>query len=634
MHGDQPRSNRVAPSPRTRQRIEQARAQASQERQAAGFTEKPEEQIGRALALLEPPARQWTPAPTDPPRVRVAQPAGTQGDLRPSLAHHTTVTPPPKTTTSLIGSVLDASHPRTSPLATAIERLASPLPTDRVMGWVVTLAITGLAFLIRVVHLGTPKTIMFDETYYAKDAWSLLRFGYEGRWTGEDGEANAAVARGDYSFLSADGSWAVHPPLGKWLIASGEWLFGLNAFGWRFASLIAGTLMVFVVIRLARRLSHSTLIGGLAGFLLTMDGLHFVLSRIALLDIFQALFIVAGVSCVVADRDFFRNRLANRLTAEEIPGLGGIVGPVIFRPWLLAAGVFLGLGCAVKWNTIYVVAVFGILVVVWSLSARRLAGAGRNTWRGLYVDGVPGFISLVVVGFFAYLSTWIPWLRSTGAYGRDWGVNNPDAFSTRTFGEGLASWAHWHQITFDFHTGEGLAKATHTYQSSPWSWPFVGRTVGIYADNGIEPGVDGCTAAVGETCMRVVTALGTPLLWWAASVAMVFALIWWVAGMDWRFSVVVCGMAATWIPWMTVGSRPIFSFYSITMLPFMVIALAMALGVLLGPVGSNRRESGSIGAGTLVALIVLNFAFLYPILTGALIPRSHWQWRIWLPGWV
>jgi dolichyl-phosphate-mannose--protein O-mannosyl transferase len=134
--------------------------------------------------------------------------------------------------------------------------------------------------------------------------------------------------------------------------------------------------------------------------------------------------------------------------------------------------------------------------------------------------------------------------------------------------------------------------------------------------------------------MRIITALGTPMLWWAASLAIICALVWWIAGMDWRFGVVVCGMAATWIPWMSVGTRPIFSFYSITMIPFMVIALAMALGVLIGPVGSPRREAGAIIAGTLTALIIINFAFIYPILTGELITHTHWQWRMWLPGWV
>ena len=46
------------------------------------------------------------------------------------------------------------------------------------------------------------------------------------------------------------------------------------------------SLMVLVMIRLVRRMTGSTLLGCTAGLLLCFDGLHFVLSRAALLDIF------------------------------------------------------------------------------------------------------------------------------------------------------------------------------------------------------------------------------------------------------------------------------------------------------------------------------------------------------------
>ena len=51
----------------------------------------------------------------------------------------------------------------------------------------------------------------------------------------------------------------MHPQVGKWIIAGGEHLFGMNSFGWRFGSLVFGTLLVLVTIRLVRRVSRSTL---------------------------------------------------------------------------------------------------------------------------------------------------------------------------------------------------------------------------------------------------------------------------------------------------------------------------------------------------------------------------------------
>lgn len=62
--------------------------------------------------------------------------------------------------------------------ARTIDRLRVPPLTDRLTGWLVTGLITAIAFVIRLVDLGTPNKLVFDETYYAKDAYSLLRYGY------------------------------------------------------------------------------------------------------------------------------------------------------------------------------------------------------------------------------------------------------------------------------------------------------------------------------------------------------------------------------------------------------------------------------------------------------------------------
>ena len=136
--------------------------------------------------------------------------------------------------------------------------------------------------------------------------------------------------------------------------------------------------------RLARRLSRSTLIGGIAGILLTVDGLAFVMSRTALLDIFQAVFLVAAVACCVADRDWYRHRLADLLERSGQHDFGGSFGPIVWlRPWRLAAGVLFGAALGCKWNSVFVLAVFGILGVLWDVGARRLAGAD---WRS-YASG-------------------------------------------------------------------------------------------------------------------------------------------------------------------------------------------------------------------------------------------------------
>ena len=53
------------------------------------------------------------------------------------------------------------------------------MPSSGLRGWIGPLLVTVLAGLLRFVDLARPDAIIFDETYYVKDALALLRFGYE-----------------------------------------------------------------------------------------------------------------------------------------------------------------------------------------------------------------------------------------------------------------------------------------------------------------------------------------------------------------------------------------------------------------------------------------------------------------------
>ena len=505
------------------------------------------------------------------------------------------------------------------------------LRRDEFASWIVTIGITACAFVLRLVGLANPKTLSFDETYYAKDAWTLINHGYELDWKEH---ANDRIVAGDIDQVTNNPSFIVHPPLGKELIGLGEQLFGLNSFGWRFSALIAGTLLVMFTIRMARRLSRSTMIGALAGILLTFDGLAFVMSRLALLDIFQAVFAVAGISALLADRDWYRGKLADVLRERDIPDFDGGFAPwILWRPWRLVAGLMLGASVAVKWNSLFIMAVFGIVTVCWDVGARRLARA-RHPWMSLLIDAPLAFAQIVVVGFGVYLASWLPWLRTDGGWGRDYGTQHPDDTAVRIFGDDLGSLWHYHQEVYNFHTGSHMMQeATHTYEAHPAGWLFMIRTTGIAAENDIQPGDQGCTA-VGTTCLRVVSALGTPLLWWAAAVALVVALWLWIARRDWRFAVPILALASTWLPWFRYADRPLFFFYAIMIIPFTVTILAMVLVRFLGPADHPLRRRRAIIVGIIVGLIILNFAFIYPVLTNQLMTRPQWLMRMWLGTWI
>ncbi len=517
------------------------------------------------------------------------------------------------------------------PATTTIERLRLRMPNDRIAGWLVAVVITAIAFSLRLVNLGYPNKLVFDETYYAKDAYSLLKFGYERNWPES---ANASITSGNVDVMQDSAAFIVHPQFGKWLIAIGEQIFGMNSFGWRFSSLVFGSLLILVTIRLVRRVSRSTLIGGLAGVLLTFDGLTFVLARTALLDIFMAFFLVAAVACLAVDRDWFRFRLADYLERKGLPDLRGRLGPALWlRPWRIAAGVCFGLALGSKWNALYGLAAFAVLSLAWDIGARRLAGAGWNTNRALLRDGIPAFFSLVGVSALVYLSTWGGWLATKGGYDRDWGQLHPEATSTKLLGNPLASLLQYHIDIWNFHTGDFINNAQHAYRANPSGWLVIAKPIGIDAVNGIKPGTDGCLGP--DDCLRVISGIGTPALWWAALFALVAAAILWIGARDWRFGIPVVGVLSGWLPWFAYDARPLFFFYAIAFLPFSAMALALCLGRILGPSRTgDRRMVGGILVGAYVALVAANFAYLYPILTDGLLPYPKWLSRMWFKTWI
>jgi dolichyl-phosphate-mannose-protein mannosyltransferase len=548
---------------------------------------------------------------------------------------------PPRRTTGLSTTADDRVVP------SARRRLAPLLRNDdRFVGWAATVAVTVLALFLRLWKLGRPHAFLFDETYYAKDAWSLWHHGYV---TGYVHDANTRILAGRLDGLYTDSpSMVVHPEVGKWLIGLGEHFFGMDPFGWRVASAVVGALMVAVMIRLARRVTGSTLLGCVAGLLLCFDGLQFVLSRLALLDIFAAFFLLCAISCLVADRDWGRLRMA-RLVPSGYRTSADDWGPVrglLWRPWRLAAGVCFGLACGTKWSAVFPLAAFGLLVWMWDAGARRAIGVRLPRLRSAVVDGLPAFGYLVLVAAVVYVLTWTGWLLHADAYERSlsntqygpyWGSylrRDAHGFFPELM-QSLRSLWHYHHDVYTFHT-RFLDDATHTYQSKPQGWLILNRPVGVEADLGIKPGAQGCTAPSDSTCLRQVLLLGTPALWWGGVLALVYAVYGWLGKRDWRFGLAVVGVLSTWLPWIPNDDRPIFSYYAIAILPFTVLAVTLCLGTMIGgPRASYRRRMwGTAFAGAFLVLVIVNFAWFWPIYTGELLTTPQWLDRIWFNRWI
>ena len=460
---------------------------------------------------------------------------------------------------------------------------------------------------------------MFDETYYAKDAYSLLLYGNERAFAKT---ANERILAGDLDVFSGPPEYVVHPPVGKWMIAAGEWMFGMNPFGWRIVAALVGVAMVVLVHRIALRLFANPWTAALAGLFMAIDGLAIVLSRTALLDQFLTFWVLCTFAALLRDRSEYRHTLA--LLAYEQP----VTAWRAARPWRLLAIVCISLAMATKWSALWFAVAFGALALWWDRVERRAhPDADPQPW----IKDIAWFGIASVLGIAIYLSTWIGWFLSENAYDR-----------TVTSNPLLSLWKY-HQSALGFHTN---LTSDHPYKATPFWWPLQVRPTSFWFET-YANGQHGCTAV---RCSAEVVALGNPALWWTASLAGVALLGLYLSGrrsrVEWQLlGGPAVGIAAGWLPWFYFYERTTFTFYSIAYAPFMFLLLAYALTVFATKEVVLDGEEFSVTVDELherrfyvavfvVALVVAISIFFYPVWVGDVLPTAAWQLRMWIPNWV
>lgn len=160
-------------------------------------------------------------------------------------------------------------------------------------GNIVVCIIALTVFILHLVIINNPDRPAFDEEHYVPEA---------------------------RLFLNGEGmNRTEHPPLAKWFIASGMFIFGDNATGWRFPSILFGTASIFlfylICLRLTRQNSPDEFIDQeedppmrrgsgwfrigvfvpvLATILFAFENLSFVQSHVAMLDVFYVTLMLLG----------------------------------------------------------------------------------------------------------------------------------------------------------------------------------------------------------------------------------------------------------------------------------------------------------------------------------------------------
>ena len=420
--------------------------------------------------------------------------------------------------------------------------------------WVYALGFAAFGLILRLWNLDSPKGKIFDEIYYATNAESLLQNGIE-----IDSKSGLA-------------QFIVHPPTGKWLIASGIKLFGYNEFGWRFAAAIIGSISIILMYFTAKKLFNNKLLSVFATALISLDGLHLVHSRIALLDIFLLFFIQIAVLAFLHS-----------------------------KYWISALS--LGLACSVKWSGLYVLIALALYVLVLDIRRNRYLGSQFPIREVIRKSLFFRFLQFGIFPVVIYVASWFSWFVTNTGWDRNYS-SNP-----------LFSLWHYHSEILNFHT---KLTEEHPYSANPWSWLIQGRPTSFFYETPKSCG--------GASCSQEILALGTPILWWAATLALLVTIGYWVSKRDWQAEILLVVIGASYLPWFAIQERTMFSFYAVAFEPFLLLTVVY----LLSKIVRYQRRIAII----FTAIVLVNFLYFLPIFLGLPITYNSWSDRMWLPSWI
>ncbi len=341
-----------------------------------------------------------------------------------------------------------------------------------------------------------------------------------------------------------------HPPLAKLITAPGILIFGPTSFGWRIANVLIGTATIYLIYKISQLLLSKNY-SLLAAALAATDGLLLIQSRINMNDIVATFFILLSFWAFIKYQ-LYPSRLS-----------------------LLRLGAILGLLISTKWTGLYAIALFGIWLGIkeYPFKLKRIL---------LLI------VALLVIPALIYLLSYSQYFILGGTW--------------KNFLE-LQNQMWWYNTTL---------KATHTYQSDWWTWPFILRPVWYFVDY------------AGDKIANIY-AMGNPILWWLGIPAIFYTLYSAFETRSWRLWLVICGFLAFWLPWAR-APRIMFLYHYLPSVPFLAIALAYSLS----QISAQYRKY------VIFALCTLSFGvfiYFYPHWTGIHISKNLADSYFWLPSW-
>ena len=303
------------------------------------------------------------------------------------------------------------------------------------------------------------------------------------------------------------------PPLAKLLIAPSIWAFGFNTLGWRFTSVIAGSLLVGLVYLLAKRLKKDRFFALASGLFVCFDGLAFVESRVGVIDVI-AIMLATAASYLFLLHWSARTRVQWRATLYRfatVVGLAMAAKVTALAPLALGAAL-----SAARWCIPWIERRFhfrpepraGAAALLWR------SAAGRRAWVH-YLGALFLFAAVIVTSYSRYVTIPHQLWHYTGCTNQGGLVGYSYSIPKATFTiDGVefinpivdvADVYHQFDASLNYHVAECQP---HPYASPWYTWPALFRPVLYYYP--------------GTPLPRMITNMGNPALWWLALPALLF----------------------------------------------------------------------------------------------------------------
>lgn len=387
-----------------------------------------------------------------------------------------------------------------------------------------------------------------------------------------------------------------HPQLGKIFMSFAIRTFGMTPFGFRFASVVFGILMVPLMYLFTFRMWGNSRLSLAMTLLLCSETMYFTLSRIATIDIMIAVFVMATFYLMYEFLMQWKKTRQNDLNSVSVS---------CFQKEyiaLLCCGVALGLSIATKWTGFY--GAMGIAIIFFYFLLHYYLE--RNNWskttkRHLGIMFLVCVAAFVIIPLIIYTLSFIPYVL----------VDDSKTLIATMIDNSYSMFSYHENQVFD-----------HPYATEWYEW-LIDK----------QPLLDAVNYIDGEKSVSVAT-FGNPILVWCGLAAFFYNMYLWKVRKNERAAFLCIAYLSMLVPWWFVH-RTVFIYQYFISLLLLIPMIGNACYEQLEQKGRKKETICYRKLFAFTAVSVAAFVILYPAASGYPM-KFDWFYKIAeiLPTWI